>query len=81
MGNIEFNRELNILGLRCPSCALELVMELGEMQEGETLKVISDDPSTTKDFPRVLEIKGHELLSQSENDKGDYIYFVRCGSK
>jgi len=77
MGSIEHNRELNILGLRCPSCALELVMELGEMQEGETLKVISDDPSTTKDFPRVLEVKGHKLMSQSENANGEYIYFVR----
>lgn len=72
------NKELNILGERCPNCALELLMELGEMKQGEVLKITCDDPSTTKDFPRILDIKGHKLLEKKENEKQHYIYFIEC---
>jgi TusA-related sulfurtransferase len=49
---------------------------LSEMQSGETLRVISTDPGSVRDFSAFAKQTGNELLEQS-NEGSDYIHRLR----
>ena len=73
---MEANKEIDTRGLNCPLPILKAKKALSEMQAGEILKVISTDPSSTRDFQAFARQTGNELLEQSQNGK-DYIHFMR----
>ena len=58
---------LDALGLRCP-----------DMQPGETLLIIADDPATTRDIPGFCTFMEHELVAK-ETDGLPYRYLIRKG--
>ena len=39
-----------------------------EMQAGQVLHVVADDPSTRRDFTNFCRFMGHELLAEREQD-------------
>ncbi len=49
---------LDALGLRCPEPVMMVRKTVRNMQPGETLLIIADDPTTTRDIPRVLYLYG-----------------------
>jgi tRNA 2-thiouridine synthesizing protein A len=73
---MEANKEIDTRGLNCPLPILKAKKALSEMQAGEILKVVSTDPSSTRDFQAFARQTGNELLEQSRND-ADYIHFMR----
>lgn len=68
--------EVDARGLRCPEPVMMLHARLRKMQPGETVRVLADDPSTTRDIPKLCEHLGHALLVQEES-AGEYRYIVR----
>ncbi len=66
--------ELDLKGLSCPEPMMMLRRAVRKMQSGETVKVITDDPSTLRDFVKFCEFQDHKLL-QSET-VGDVNEFV-----
>ena len=70
------DRELDTRGLNCPLPILKAKKALSEMQSGETLKVISTDPGSMRDFAAFAKQTGNELLEQS-NQGDDYIHRLR----
>ncbi|MFZ9183543.1 MAG: sulfurtransferase TusA family protein [Hylemonella sp.] len=70
------DRELDTRGLNCPLPILKAKKALSEMQSGETLKVISTDPGSMRDFVAFAKQTGNELLEQS-NQGSDYIHRLR----
>ena len=42
---------LDALGLRCPEPVMRVRKTVRNMQPGETLPIIADDPATTRDIP------------------------------
>ncbi len=72
----EFQHELDVCGLRCPEPVMLLHAKLRKISGGETIRVRADDPSTTRDIPKLCEHLGHTLLAQSEV-AGVFCYFVR----
>ncbi|WP_263641511.1 sulfurtransferase TusA family protein [Marinobacter confluentis] len=50
-----------------------------EIREGQVLKVIATDPSTTRDIPRFCQFLNHQLLESLEQD-GKFVYFIRRGA-
>jgi len=72
----EFQHEVDARGLRCPEPVMMLHARLRKMQPGETVRVLADDPSTTRDIPKLCEHLGHALVAQEESG-GEYRYFVR----
>ncbi len=42
---------LDALGLRCPEPVMMVRKTVRNMQPGETLLIIADDPATTRDIP------------------------------
>jgi TusA-related sulfurtransferase len=74
--SMEASKEIDTRGLNCPLPILKAKKALSEMQTGEILKVVSTDPSSTRDFQAFARQTGNELLEQSQRG-GDYIHFMR----
>ena len=48
------------------------------MQQGETLLVTADDPSTTRDIPSFCRFMDHELL-QAQTEQIPYQFLIKKG--
>lgn len=59
-------REVNVTSLMCPLPILKLSQALAQMQSGEKVKLIADDPATKNDIPSFLRMSGHHLVLQEE---------------
>jgi len=70
------NYQLDASGLRCPEPVMMLRLKIRNISSGDTLLVIADDPSTTRDIPNFCRFMDHELLSKNINDK-PYLYLIR----
>ncbi len=68
--------ELDACGLFCPEPVMLLHNKIREMQNGDLLRVVATDPSTTRDIPKFCIYLGHELLDESQADD-KYYYLVR----
>jgi tRNA 2-thiouridine synthesizing protein A len=55
---------LDAIGLRCPEPVMMVRMNIRKIAVGETLLVIADDPSTTRDIPSFCEFMDHELVAK-----------------
>ena len=60
---LEPDRVIDCLGLYCPEPIFRTRMALDEMESGEVLLVIADDPAAEEDWKRLVKRLGHELLS------------------
>ncbi|AKI01981.1 putative redox protein, regulator of disulfide bond formation [Hoeflea sp. IMCC20628] len=60
---MNFDAELDTLGLQCPLPVLKARKRLGEMPAGAVLCLVSDDPLSAIDVPFFCSEAGHELLS------------------
>lgn len=76
--SIEAHHELDALGLRCPEPVMMVRLQVRKMQDGEVLKIIADDPATTRDIPSFCRFMQHTLL-HSETEQIPYVYFIRKG--
>ncbi|MDI9245711.1 sulfurtransferase TusA [Marinobacter sp. CHS3-4] len=79
MGESEWQEELDARGLFCPEPVMLLHTRILEVGEGEILKVVATDPSTTRDIPRFCQFLNHELVESSEEDD-EFIYLIRRGA-
>jgi TusA-related sulfurtransferase len=68
------DKELDCTGLYCPEPVFHTRMALDELEPGETLEVIADDPAAYEDLKRLAERLGHEVLSLTK--EGDEIKIV-----
>lgn len=73
---MEATRELDTRGLTCPLPILKAKKALAEMASGETLKVVSTDPGSARDFQAFARQTGNELLSQ-DTTNGEFIHVLR----
>lgn len=74
----EADHHLDALGLRCPEPVMMVRLQVRKMQQGETLAIIADDHSTTRDIPSFCRFMQHTLLS-SVTDNKPYQYLIRKG--
>lgn len=69
-------RRLDLLGFFCPVPVHETRKALREMEVGQIIEVIGDDPETLHDMPALCDRIGVELLSVAEN-AGEYTFRIR----
>ncbi|OKY27554.1 sulfurtransferase TusA [Thalassotalea sp. PP2-459] len=69
---------LDALGLRCPEPVMMIRMNIRKISAGETLLVIADDPSTTRDIPSFCRFMEHELIA-SQTDVLPFQYVIKKG--
>lgn len=68
--------ELDACGLYCPEPVMLLHNKIRDMAEGDLLRLVATDPSTTRDVPKFCLYLGHELVEQSQSD-GKFLYIIR----
>lgn len=63
-------------GLHCPMPVIELSRAIEAVEAGQTVEVLSDDPSSRIDIPVWCRLKRHELVGVRDVD-GAQSYTVR----
>ena len=61
---MHIDKELDARGLNCPLPILKAKKALAEMQSGQTLRVVSTDEGSVRDFQAFARQTGNELLAQ-----------------
>lgn len=72
----EYNRELDASGLNCPLPILRAKKALSDMERGQTLRIISTDPGSVKDFEAFSKQTNNPLLSSGEVG-GKFIFVLK----
>jgi len=74
--NSEIDKILDTSGLLCPEPVMMLHKAVRELNDGDIIKVIATDPSTTRDIPKFCLFLGYELIQQ-EADEKNYFYYIK----
>ena len=73
---MQIDKEIDTSGLNCPLPILKAKKALTELQSGQTLKVISTDPGSWRDFEAFARQTGNALLSQ-EKTEANFVYVLQ----
>ncbi|MBP6764334.1 MAG: sulfurtransferase TusA family protein [Rubrivivax sp.] len=73
---MEVNRELDTRGLNCPLPILKAKKALADMASGQTLRVVSTDAGSLRDFQAFARQTGNELLEQTTVGS-DFMHVLR----
>ncbi len=79
--NLEFTKsdlQLDTQGLRCPEPVMQVRKTIRSMNDGQTLLVLADDPSTTRDIPSFCRFMDHTLIAFQTQDL-PYQYLIQKG--
>lgn len=72
------DKTLDALGMRCPEPVMMIRLTIRNMQSGQNLLIIADDPATTRDIPAFCRFMDHQLLA-SDTTELPYKYVVKKG--
>jgi TusA-related sulfurtransferase len=61
-------RTLDCVGLYCPEPLFQTRENIDQIQPGEILEVITDDPAAEEDLKRFAKRTGHEVVSFEKNE-------------
>ncbi|MEW6984182.1 sulfurtransferase TusA [Colwelliaceae bacterium 6471] len=70
------DHQLDATGLRCPEPVMMVRLNIRKINVNETLLVIADDPSTTRDIPSFCRFMEHKLIAQQTEHK-PYLYLIK----
>jgi tRNA 2-thiouridine synthesizing protein A len=73
---MQADKELDTRGLNCPLPILKAKKALADMVSGETLKVVSTDPGSVRDFKAFARQTGNELLDQ-QTEGSDFLHLLK----
>jgi len=71
------DEELSLRGEVCPYTFVKSKLALEEMEPGQILRVIVDNPESAASVPRSLEIEGHRVLAVRETAAAEWAILVR----
>jgi tRNA 2-thiouridine synthesizing protein A len=77
--NIVPDRILDTTGLSCPMPVLKTKKALSGMDAGEVIEVISSDPGSQKDIPKLGDKGGNTYLGSLAVDSRVFKYYIRKG--
>ena len=73
---MNIDKEIDTRGLNCPLPILKAKKALADMGSGDTLRVLSTDPGSVRDFQAFARQTGNELVEQSSaND--EFVHYLR----
>lgn len=61
-GATEVALSLDCLGMRCPRPIIELARRIGDVQPGELVELLADDPAAAPDLAAWCRMRGQVLL-------------------
>jgi len=68
------SESLDCIGLYCPEPLFQTRAAMDDIEVGETLEVLTDDPAAEEDLTRFAKRAGHEVVSVE--DLGDHKRFL-----
>jgi tRNA 2-thiouridine synthesizing protein A len=75
---MDWDDELDAVGLLCPLPILKVRKRLQSLQTGQVLRLLADDPAAAIDVPHFCNEQGHQLVS-SNTDAPGHVYLIRKG--
>lgn len=76
----DFDEEIDVSGLRCPIPIFRTRRALDEMNIGEVLHIIADDPVSTTNFPEFVKMFPALELLESRQEGDVYHYLIKVNS-
>lgn len=73
---MHIDKEIDTRGLNCPLPILKAKKALAELVSGQTLKVVSTDAGSVRDFQAFAKQTGNELLDQQTVGE-EYFHVLR----
>lgn len=73
---MQADKEIDTRGLNCPLPILKAKKALAEMSTGQTLKVVSTDAGSTRDFQAFAKQTGNELIDQ-QTVNNEFVHVLR----
>jgi tRNA 2-thiouridine synthesizing protein A len=73
---MNFDKELDARGLKCPLPILRTKKALAELASGQVLRILATDPGSVQDFAAFARQTGHVLLD-SQSREGEFEFFMR----
>ena len=67
MKYVTANKFLDCIGYYCPEPIFRTRVALDELESGQVLEVVADDPAAEEDLKRLAARLGHEVLDVSKN--------------
>ncbi len=81
MSEVMFDDELDARGLNCPMPLVKARKQIGGLDPGKVLKIVSTDRGSVKDFQGWAKIAANiELLAQetaTEDDRELFLHYVK----
>jgi len=68
------DESLDCIGLFCPEPLFQTREAIDELEVGQVLEVLADDPAAEEDLTRFAKRAGHDVLSVE--DRGDHKRFL-----
>lgn len=75
----EADHTLNALGMLCPLPILFAARDMAELEPGQLLEIVGDDPGLLEDVPAWCQKAGHDLEAMDE-EEGVIVCQVRKGA-
>ncbi|MCX7209046.1 MAG: hypothetical protein RI984_426 [Pseudomonadota bacterium] len=73
---MEFQKDLDARGLKCPLPILKAKKALSDMSSGDILRVLATDPGSVRDFQAFARQTGNDLLEHSQAEL-EFTFFMR----
>ncbi|NKE68697.1 sulfurtransferase TusA family protein [Ramlibacter sp. RBP-2] len=73
---MNIDKEIDTRGLNCPLPILKAKKALAELKSGQTLKVVSTDAGSVRDFQAFAKQTGNELVEQTTAGV-DFVHVLR----
>jgi len=74
--DIKIADSLDMTGYFCPEPVIRVSEAIGQVEVGEVLELMADDPSSEPDMKSWTKRTGHELIS-IENEGGVFRFLIR----
>ena len=68
MADYDVTKELDFKGLPCPMPIVKMSQEIGSVNVGEIVKILTTDPGSLSDFPAWAKTSGNEVLEAIPGD-------------
>jgi tRNA 2-thiouridine synthesizing protein A len=73
---MEFDKEVDATGLKCPLPILRCKKALSEIESAQVLKITATDTGAVKDFKAFCTQTGHTLLKLDEANSV-YVFYIK----
>ena len=73
---MNIDKEIDTRGLNCPLPILKAKKALADLKSGQTLKVVSTDAGSVRDFQAFARQTGNELVEQT-TEGADFIHVLK----